>query len=170
MKNIKLETLRKYHVVTKLSFDFWRNIFYSLFNLPNSEEFSNIFWKSKRGRNWIIQFCELKTLVTEINQTVNIFRMLETPKSEVGFDSRTQNVFRILLNLGRVDIDYGGVSRPKTPPNSASICESFKRIWKIFCCSGTQTFFRFWGYKVSRFGCKFLHFGWQAFECAITAK
>ena len=84
-----------------------------------------------------LHFAVLRTqkLVNRNEETCSQIWRPYIPKSENWFDSRTQNIFRILLNLGRFENEIGGVLgrfAPKTPPSSVTICESFKRIRKYF--------------------------------------
>ena len=74
-----------------------------------------------------LHFAVLRTqkLVNRNEETCSQIWRPYIPKSENWFDSRTQNIFRILLNLGRFENEIGSV-----PQNTSKLSYNLRKFQK----------------------------------------
>ena len=143
---------------------FWKFSYALLFCTTRLESILRItqyLWKSVKWKALFCCNCELKSLSTEMVKIAAKSGDLITPKAKKRLGSRTTkyfpNSFETFANCNWAWRCFGALH--------FQICQGSKKFGKCFVF-WNQTNFRFWGHTPSRFGCKFLHFGWQAFECA----
>ena len=92
-----------------------------------------------------LYFAVLRTqkLVNRNEETCSQIWRAFIPKSENWFDSRTQNIFRILLNLGRFENEIGGVLGRFAPQNTSKLSYNLRKFQK-----NTENILLFWNPNV----------------------